>query len=1233
MAKAQDQASITGVVADSTGAVIPNVTVTLTNTLTGAKYTAKTDRTGSYRFVSIPASTGYTETFSCDGFSSEQITGINLAVGQTRTQSAQLKPGKNVETVQVSASGETVTLNTTDATVGNSISIDQLNQLPVYNRTTGITTLFVQQPGVDSNTGAVTGARTDQNSVTVDGLDVNDIAAGTNFAIVGGAPVDSVEQFTGDVAGLSPDTGTGGGGQFHLITKSGSNKFHGNVNEYHRDTDTVANSWFNNLTGIARTPYIHNQFGGDVSGPIKHDKLFFYFDYAASRIVQSSTAERKVPLTAFRNGGLNYINNNSGCTYSSTLINQPSCITALTAAQLKALDPAGTGFDSSLISFINTRYPAANDTSYGDGVNTGGYRFTAPTPDNRTTYVGKVDYTITPTQKLSGRFTIARRNATESLQEFKSDPQSHPYIDRSYAYVINHTWNIGANKVNQFYYGDNIAKLNFPASYNPTGVNQYTFEGLDGPYTSGSSQKRRIPIPVVRDDFSWQRGQHNFAFGGTFKFIKTNSNLVSNFNYVYVGEAGNALTNGLDSTVRPSNILVDPYQTAIDDYDSLFSLGLGVIGTTSANFNYDKNQKQVPQGAGAVRAYRFYQTEVYFGDTWKITAKLTLNYGLRYQYYSVPWETHGEESVPQTDIPLSTFLADRITQQNAGNTSTTGLPIYSYRLGGKANNGPNMYDPSYKDFAPRIGFSYSPYANGKTVIRGSAGLQYDRTLIDAITFVQDQNSYLFYNSNTNQFGSSTVDASLASDDRIGSNLSYPTADIPVAPAMSSTYTPYVDSNGVPNGTANGEANLYIPKGLKDPYYLTVTFGVQQNLPGHVVLKVDYSGRFGRRLIANADANQVIDVPDYSGKSTQTMVQAFANVTTQLRNGATYKTVSAQPWFEDNMGFYPSGKRTSAATYYASTYLSRGDISDAIANELIPYAYNYFPGFWPTNIGIPGQFGTNEYITNMGNSNYHGLLVTVDKNLSQGLRAEFNYTLSHSIDNTSLTANNNPLTQSSPAGFICDVMHTRACRGDSDFDVRQLITSNFNYDLPFGHQKAFAANAPRWLDEAIGNWSFSGLIAFRTGLPLTAYSDAYLASYDNDDPAIYTGQRGQLKTSVNVDHTTNKVYMFAGGKTGANSALSLFRGPVGLEYGQRNYLRSPKSFDLDGALDKTFPVVKDQLKLKFQASAFNLLNHPNFGGGGLHIISNASSFGQITGMDSALTTSGARVLQGSLRLEF
>jgi hypothetical protein len=246
----------------------------------------------------------------------------------------------------------------------------------------------------------------------------------------------------------------------------------------------------------------------------------------------------------------------------------------------------------------------------------------------------------------------------------------------------------------------------------------------------------------------------------------------------------------------------------------------------------------------------------------------------------------------------------------------------------------------------------------------------------------------------------------------------------------------------------------------------------------------------------------------------------------------------------------------------------------------------------------------------------------------------NYTWSHSIDNTSLSANNNSLFSNS--GFICDITQPRACRSSSDFDVNQELNGYVTYELPFGHKRAFASNLPRFADEFIGGWSISGIPKYRTGLAVTPYSDAYLASFDNQDPAIFTGNPADLKVSVNKSGKT--VYGFKGGTAGASKVLAEFRGPIGLEYGQRNLVRGPGAFYLDSGVQKIFPVIGEKVNLTFRADFFNVLNHPVFGTPAINIVSNVSAFGQITATQASngsgnIPLDAQRIGQFSLRLEF
>ena len=233
---------------------------------------------GSYTISDIAPGPGYTESVSHEGFETTVLSGLYLNVGSTRTQNVKLSVGAVYATIAVSAENQDVTLDTTDATVGNNFQVQYLNELPVSWSATRRLALLTQQPGM-TNDGSSTGSRTDQDRVTLDGLDVNDEAYGSFGTIVAGAPVDSVQEFRGTTAGMLSSNGAGGGGQFDMVTKSGTNHFHGDLNEYHRDTDLEANEWFNNFEGVPRSPLIRNQFGGNVGGPIWKDKAFFFFDF------------------------------------------------------------------------------------------------------------------------------------------------------------------------------------------------------------------------------------------------------------------------------------------------------------------------------------------------------------------------------------------------------------------------------------------------------------------------------------------------------------------------------------------------------------------------------------------------------------------------------------------------------------------------------------------------------------------------------------------------------------------------------------------------------------------------------------------------------------------------------------------------------------------------------------------------------------------------------------------
>ncbi len=1218
---AQDVAAVTGIVSDSNGGAIVGADVSLVNTTTRAAYSAKTNGLGSYKIVNATPGPGYKLTFKMPGFGPVVVKDIYLTVATTRTQNVVLKPGPVTTEIEVSAADSEVTLNTTDATIGNNFDMKLMDELPVQVRDTP-SALFSLQPGITTVPGSdggssVTGARTDQSYVSVDGLDVNDISTGQSFLIVANAPVDSVEEFKGTVAGETADSEPAGGGQFQLVTKGGSNNWHGSVNLYHRDTSTQANDWFRDEIGLPLPHYVRNQFGGNVSGPIKKDKAFFFFNFFDLRLATSTAEDVVVPTQSYASGNISYIlanaSNSSGpCSYTSRLNTTPQCIGTLTPAQVKALDPNNVGFSPVLQSFLSSRYPAPNDPTSGDGINTEGFRFAAPDPEDETNYVVKLDYNLSPTMKVFAKAGIERQNSVEFPQYLPSDPvYGNPFIDRSYNYVVGHTWTIGATKVNQFYYGDTVEKYDFPADYAPTGTTVLTFGGvalapfLDSPYNEQETQKRRLPIPVVRDDFTWQKGSHNLAFGGSFKFIKTSSQQVLDFNFLSLG-LGVDLP-GLDPSVRPdagNGYVTNSIRggtTAPLLYDNAFALALGHISGVDTNYNYNHSGVAYPNGTGHFRRYRYYQTELYATDSWKASKSLTLTYGLRYQYYSVPYETNGYESIQNFDF--DTYFADRVKQSSAGISGPTSVPFITYNLGGKANGAAPLFQPNYKDFAPRASFAYNPSWSKQTVFNGSAGIVFDRTVLNALNFVQDQSSYLFQNAvNNNNFGD------LSADPRTGANFTFPGN---TAPVITHPYTPNLDGYGGTDGlTTNAAFNTIINPNLKDPYSILLNAGMQQELPGNMVLKLNYVGRMGRRLLAQADGSQLIDFPDTN--SGQLMSNAFAALTLASRAGQS--TVANQPWLEDQVG--PGFTQYIYADPNIASYIYNGDFADFI---------QYISPYLDYNVGMAAQFSENTFYTNKGSSSYNGMLVTLSKNMSHGLKFDVNYTWSHSIDNTSLIAN--AIASSTGVGFLCDAARPRECRGNSDFDQTHVLNANFLYDLPVGRGRAFAENTPRWLDSVIGGWAVSGIPQWHSGLAFTAFANAYVAGFANDAPAIFNGDRGAVAPHVHklADGSVN---LFAD----TNAADAAYSGPVGFNIGSRNNLRGPSAWTFDAGLAKTFPLVADRVDLKFRADAFNALNHPTFAlpGSSATDITEESGvpFGQIDEMAVK-----PRVVQLAVRIEF
>ena len=1211
LASAQNTSGVTGVVKDGTGAVVAGADVKLTDTKTGTEQTTKTNDQGVYSFNKVAPGQGYTISITASGFQTLVINDVALGVGNTETHNAELTIGEVSGTVVVTASNE-VTLNTTDASIGNVIGERRMKELPIQIRSSPAA-LISLQPGVVGNNvgtgttnrvGSVTGSRADQGNITVDGIDANDQATGQFAATVGNAPIDAIQEFRAVSTNPNASEGRSSGGQVELVTKSGTNDFHGNLYEYNRTAKTAANSFFNNRSGVARPQLTRNQFGGSIGGPIMKDSLFFFFNYEGRRDAQGISYLRVVPLDHWRSGSLGFLNNTAGCAASARLNTAPQCITILTPAQVAAMDPKHVGGSPELLSFINTRYPHANDLTAGDGVNTGGFRFNAPSKRADNTYTTRLDWNPTSKQKVFGRFNIARRLQTDTVNsvaaQFPGDPETAQIVVKDYAWVVGDTWTVSNNLVNQATVGVSRSGLLFPTNFKPSFPNSFTFGmGLSAPFAGISDQDRFVLVPTIRDDVTWIKGAHTFEFGGSLKPIDSKSGIVNDFNFPTVGLGG--LLASLDPTLRP--ITIGSGTARSSNYDSAFAFLLGRYAQISTNFNYDTSGTAFAPGTGKHRDYKYNETELYVQDNWRIRNNLTLNIGVRYHLYPAPYEKDGFQA--GQDVELKNLLDTRIHNAALGISGSDAEPLLRYDLIGKGNGGRSLYETDLNNFAPRFGFAYTPsfksgflskiFGDGLTSIRGGGSVVFDRPG-GGITFIQDQVSYLFDNSATTQFPASSPTSALLNNPRFTGNT-LPVQNVaPVITRPSTPFTSNPDCPLSPSGLCSGEFNYAVDQQFRTPYSIQYSFGFQRELPGNFILEASYVGRQSRKLFAQADLAQALNFKDAA--SGQFMFDAFNLLQAQVQAGLTGANITKQPWFENQIG--AGGTALMAGNGTLRQFVLRGDTSDAV--QLL-----YANGLLDPNVGLSAQFGTNIYISNQGASSYDGMLMSLRKRFSNNLQFDFNYTWSHAIDNGSSVVN------TVSGGLVCDITNLRVCRGNSDFDIRHLVNANFIYELPFGRGQMFGKDSPGWLNQIIGGWEVTGIFTARSGLPFGTTTTAFPLGFNFNSPAAYNTTNAAALQG-NIHDASNGTIQFFDNPTAvfdpANPTTGAIRFPHHGEIGNRNTFRGPGFWNMDTAVLKNFKMPwSEQQALQIRWESFNLFNHNSFGLPAIGIT--GTTFGTVT----------------------
>src|SRR5689334_16609091 len=468
---AQGGTTVRGTVQDPNGNVVKGATVTITDPSKNFTRTQQTNEDGQYVFTAVPPGT-YKLDVTATGFKTASASGLQALVDTPTVRDVQLEIGAVSETVDVTSAAEAA-INTSDATIGNSFERKRITELPLNaNNVVGLLSL---QPGV-SRSGYVNGGRADQSNITLDGVDVNeqqdglDVITDEAFASVLRVTRDSLQEFRVTTTNPNAEQGRSSGAQVSLVTRSGSNQWHGSLFEIHRNTVTTANDFFNNAAGVERPQLLRNIFGGSLGGPIKKDKAFFFFTYEGFREATATSVVREVPLPTLGQGIVRY-RTESGASDPGCPAGTPAGVNCLTPAEINAAYTAANGASPGInpqalavLAAAAQRYPA-NDTTVGDGLNPSGFRFNARTPTNLNTYIPRFDFNLTDRQTLFVRgnyqndlvtravyFSSDCSTAGDNIQCFPDTPPlttwNHPK-----GLAMGHIWTVSNAIVNRFNYG------------------------------------------------------------------------------------------------------------------------------------------------------------------------------------------------------------------------------------------------------------------------------------------------------------------------------------------------------------------------------------------------------------------------------------------------------------------------------------------------------------------------------------------------------------------------------------------------------------------------------------------------------------------------------------------------------------------------------------------------------------------------------------------------------------